>query len=148
MQNEIKQLTHLKDASTLRRMANLPGPRHWLLVGSLMMVKASRIHFEPERWMGSTTNAFANNTEVVQPADALQIDKRISLPFGAGPRTCPGRYLALLEVKIVVAMVQCHFKIDSLRTPDGKVPQEMMAFVMSPVGLSMRLRLRSRKAPA
>ena len=104
--------------------------------------------FQPERWMGSTINALASDSLLDQPADALQIDKRISLPFGAGPRTCPGRYLALLEVKIAVAMVLRHFEIDSLCAPDGKAPQEMMAFVMSPGDLRMRLRLRSRKAPA
>lgn len=102
--------------------------------------------FEPERWMASTTNALVSDNPLDRQVDALELDKRTSMPFGAGPRTCPGRYLALLEVKIAVAMVLRHFEIDSLTTPDGKAPQEMMAFVMSPVGLSMRLRLRS--APA
>ena len=102
--------------------------------------------FEPERWMASTTNALVSDNLFDKQVDAISLDKRTSMPFGAGPRTCPGRYLALLEVKIAVAMVLRHFEIDSLTTPDGKAPQEMMAFVMSPVGLSMRLRLRS--APA
>jgi len=37
--------------------------------------------FEPERWLQSDNPA-----------------KRLSTPFGAGPRICPGRYLAMLEM--------------------------------------------------
>jgi cytochrome P450 len=78
--------------------------------------------FEPERWL----------TQVV--------DKQISMPFGAGPRTCPGRYLALLEIKVAVAMLLGQFEIVSIDTADGQAPREHMAFVMSPVGLRMRLK--------
>ena len=46
-------------------------------------------------------------------------DKRVSMPFGAGPRTCPGRYLALLEIKIAMAMLLGSFDIASVDTPDG-----------------------------
>jgi cytochrome P450 len=77
--------------------------------------------FTPERWL------------------APGIDKQISTPFGAGPRTCPGRYLALLEIKVAMAMLLGRFEIDSVDTVDGQEPQELMAFVMSPVGLRMRL---------
>ena len=42
--------------------------------------------FDPQRWLNGA-------------------DKRIALPFGAGPRICPGRYLALLEIKLVMAMM-------------------------------------------
>ncbi len=77
--------------------------------------------FAPERWLAQAT------------------DKQLSMPFGSGPRTCPGRYLALLEIKVAVAMLLGHFDIDSVGTADGQEPQELMAFVMSPVGLRMRL---------
>ena len=38
------------------------------------------------------------------PAPAAS-PKRVSMPFGAGPRLCPGRYLAILEMKMVMAML-------------------------------------------
>ncbi|HEY8025668.1 MAG TPA: cytochrome P450 [Burkholderiaceae bacterium] len=82
------------------------------------------LDFEPERWLRDGNDA---------------ADKRIPLPFGAGARTCPGRYLALLEIKIAVAMTLASFEITTIDTPDGREAQELMGFVMSPVGLSMRL---------
>jgi cytochrome P450 len=82
--------------------------------------------FKPERWLASADSA-----------DAL--DKRASIPFGSGPRTCPGRYLALLEIKTAMAMLLGQFAIESVDTPDGQEARELMAFVMSPVGLRMRL---------
>jgi cytochrome P450 len=79
--------------------------------------------FKPERWLD---------------ADA-PIDKRISTPFGSGPRTCPGRYLALLEIKMAVAMLLSRFTLDSLATRDATPVQERFGFVMSPQDLHMRL---------
>jgi cytochrome P450 len=84
--------------------------------------------FAPERWLAQAT------------------DKQVSTPFGSGPRTCPGRYLALLEIKVAVAMLLGHFDIDSVDTADGQEPQELMAFVMSPVGLRMRLKASSNSS--
>ena len=65
------------------------------------------------------------------------------MPFGAGPRLCPGRYLAMLEMKMVMAMLLSQFEIQSVTTPDGGEAKEHLAFTMSPVGL--RLRLTSRE---
>jgi len=85
--------------------------------------------FKPERWLGDGA-----------AASPLSSAKRVSMPFGAGPRICPGRYLALLEIKMAMAMLLAHFEIDSVGTPDGNEPAEHMSFTMSPLGLSMRLR--------
>jgi cytochrome P450 len=87
--------------------------------------------FEPERWLAEGGAR--------QSASAA---KRISMPFGAGPRICPGRYLALLEMKMAMVMLLGHFEIRSVDTPDGDEAQEHMSFTMAPLGL--RLRLRSR----
>ena len=84
--------------------------------------------FEPERWLSGA------------PASSA---KRVAMPFGAGPRLCPGRYLAILEMKMVMAMLLSQFEIEGVTTPDGGEAREHLAFTMSPVGL--RLRLRSRE---
>ena len=70
------------------------------------------------------------------------VAKRAAMPFGSGPRMCPGRYLALLEMKMAMAMLLASFDIQAVDTPDGKEAQERMAVTMNPVGLSMRLRER------
>ena len=61
------------------------------------------------------------------------------MPFGAGPRFCPGRALALAEIKMVMAMLLANFEIADVSTADGADPQERMSITMCPVGLSMRL---------
>ncbi len=82
--------------------------------------------FKPERWLAADSG---------KPTD-----KKVSMPFGSGPRTCPGRYLALMEIKMALAMVLGSFKIESVGTSGGGEVQELMGFVMSPVGLKLRLR--------
>lgn len=62
------------------------------------------------------------------------------MPFGGGPRICPGRYLALLEIKMAMAMLLGQFEVESVATHDGGEPDELMAFTMGPIGLRMRLR--------
>lgn len=89
--------------------------------------------FKPERWLGDGA-----------AASPLSSAKRVSMPFGAGPRVCPGRYLALLEIKMAMAMLLAHFEIDAVGTNDGAEPAEHMSFTMSPLGLSMRLREGTR----
>jgi len=91
--------------------------------------------FDPQRWLGEGN-----------PGQAASAAKRISMPFGAGPRICPGRYLALLEMKMAMAVLLQHFDITSVDTPDGQPPTELLSFTMTPVGL--RLRLRAREAAA
>ncbi len=90
--------------------------------------------FDPLRWLSGAADAGSA--------------KRVAMPFGAGARTCPGRYLALLEMKMVLATLLAGFEIDAVTTPDGDEPVEHLAFTMSPVGLRMRLRPRGAPAPA
>ena len=62
------------------------------------------------------------------------------MPFGAGPRMCPGRYLALLEIKMAIAMLLGTFNIESLATAAGGQAQELGGPMMAPTALKMRLR--------
>jgi cytochrome P450 len=89
--------------------------------------------FEPERWLADGG-----------PAAQASAARRTSMPFGAGPRICPGRYLALLEMKVAMAVLLARFDIESVDTPDGQEARERMSFTMTPVGLRMRLRERAR----
>ena len=59
-------------------------------------------------------------------------------------RPGPGRYLALLEMKMVCAMLLRSFDIESVETPDGRDARERLEFTMYPEGL--KLRLKTRKA--
>jgi len=87
--------------------------------------------FEPERWLVDGG-----------PGTLAHSAKRTSMPFGAGPRICPGRYLALLEMKLAMAVLLGRFDIAGVDTPDGQEARELLRFTMMPVGLTLRLRER------
>jgi cytochrome P450 len=86
--------------------------------------------FDPARWLDPAAKSAGSA-------------KRVAMPFGAGPRLCPGRYLAMLEMKMAIAMLLAGFEIDSVGTPGGGEPREQLAFTMAPVGLRMTLDLRA-----
>ena len=93
--------------------------------------------FKPERWLAADDTA----------GNADAINKKVSMPFGSGLRTCPGRYLALLEIKIALVMLLNQFEIAAVETPNGREPEELMAFTMSPIGMRLRLRNLPRAQP-
>ncbi len=84
---------------------------------------AHAAEFRPERWLADANPA-----------------KGLSMPFGSGPRICPGRYLALVEIKMAMALVLSAFEIDDVQTADGGEAVETMAFAMGPSPLTLRLR--------
>ena len=89
--------------------------------------------YDPERWRSAEDGG----------VKAMTSAKRVSMPFGAGPRMCPGRYLALTEIKMVAAMLLSSFEIEDVSAPGGAAPAERLSLTMAPVGLKMKLRLRS-----
>lgn len=82
--------------------------------------------FRPERWL---------NGDEARIAAA----KKVLMPFGGGPRFCPGRYLALAEIKMVATMLARNFRI--VREP-GMV-EERYQLSMMPTGLRVRLEARA-----
>ena len=84
--------------------------------------------FDPERWLAGSGTAGCPH------------DTRAFVPFGAGPRLCPGRNLALLQIRAVIAMLCRNFDLEPAGSP-GAVT-EHLAFTMLPANLSVRLRRR------
>lgn len=82
--------------------------------------------FKPERWL-KESKCPVHNTDAFTP-------------FGAGPRYCPGRNLAILEIKNVIAMLFKNFEIE-LVTPVEDV-KEIMAFTMMASDYKVRLKPR------
>jgi cytochrome P450 len=86
--------------------------------------------FEPQRWLDADGSGHSTSRE------------RISMPFGAGPRICPGRNLALLEINLVTSMLFRNFEIASIR-PEGGSVDEWLSFTMAPSRLWVTLRPRA-----
>ncbi|HEY4958715.1 MAG TPA: cytochrome P450 [Caldimonas sp.] len=86
--------------------------------------------FDPQRWLdpaGTHDAASAN---------------RVAMPFGAGPRVCPGRHLAMLEIKMALAILLGGFEIESVSAQQGGEPDERLSFTMAPGPLTLRLKTR------
>ncbi len=81
--------------------------------------------FEPERWVGPRESTRDGH------------NARAFLHFGAGPRFCPGRYLAMLEMKVVLATLSRNFLIAHAEDPG--LTQEVFAFTMMPSRLRLHL---------
>jgi len=84
--------------------------------------------FLPQRWLDGA-------------AEADTDDRRSMFPFGGGQRYCPGRYLAMVEIKMVTAMVLGSFDL-RLHAPAGGVV-ESFGFTMAPSALPLDFSLRA-----
>jgi cytochrome P450/nitrite reductase/ring-hydroxylating ferredoxin subunit len=89
---------------------------------------AEPLDFRPERWL--SPSAVPHNVSAF-------------LPFGSGPRMCPGRSLAFLEMKTLLSMLYKNFTVERVGPSSGV--SERFGFTMSPAGL--KVRLSSRGAP-
>ncbi|MFO1198771.1 MAG: cytochrome P450 [Burkholderiaceae bacterium] len=65
--------------------------------------------------------------------------------FGAGPRVCPGRPLAGVEVRMLLAMLLRNFTLELVCDP-GAI-REVCAFTVTPDRVPVRLRLRPDAVP-
>jgi cytochrome P450/nitrite reductase/ring-hydroxylating ferredoxin subunit len=85
--------------------------------------------FRPERWLNDS----------IRPHNVSAY-----MPFGSGPRMCPGRSLALLEMKTLLSMLYKNFDVE--RVGASADVSELYGFTMSPAGLRVRLRTRRHDA--
>lgn len=69
-------------------------------------------------------------------------DPRAFLQFGAGPRVCPGRHLATVEMRLVLSMLLAQFEVEL--SCDPALIEEINAFTMMPSRMPVRLRLHPR----
>lgn len=88
--------------------------------------------FAPERWL----DAERCPMHVHNP--------RASFAFGGGPRTCPGRALALIECSLVLSMVLKKFEVEALH--DAQAVAEHFDFTMQPMGVSLRFTERTHRS--
>jgi cytochrome P450 len=88
---------------------------------------AGAAEFNPERWLDYAPGKNPHQCKSFTP-------------FGAGPRLCPGRSLALLEIKMAMSMICRHF--DVLRTEPDKNIEERFVFTMMPQELIISLQPR------
>lgn len=84
--------------------------------------------FKPERWLDAYPATCPHN-------------RHANLPFGAGPRFCPGRNLALLEIKMAMAMLCKHFTISQIDSAEPT--KEVFSFTMVQDKVNVRFTLRN-----
>jgi cytochrome P450 len=92
--------------------------------------------FDPQRWLASTHHA-----EPLQRPEGLESQGRKIFPFGAGPRLCPGRYLALCEIRMATSMIVKNFELSFEDDPSSV--EEIFALTMNPSHLPVRLARRA-----
>lgn len=108
----------------------------WLPKGTplvLLMRRAAQVAglhaddaaFRPERWLEASPQAYA---------------QQLPMPFGGYARVCPGRNLALVEIRSVIAMLMRHFTLEP--APGHGPVREQLNFTLTPADLRLRLRAR------
>ena len=85
--------------------------------------------FNPDRWLTMTGSAHCPH------------DTRAYVPFGSGPRVCPGRSLAMLQIRTVLTMLCRNFDLEAIRSASDI--GEHLALTMMPTNLKMRLSRRT-----
>jgi cytochrome P450 len=85
--------------------------------------------FQPTRWLTAPLEPPSGHTPTVL------------VPFGGGPRVCPGRALAFLEIKVVMAMLCRNFTCT--KPVDAPPVREHFAFTLMPPPLRLQLRPRA-----
>ncbi len=90
---------------------------------------ADGAEFRPERWLDPSMK------------EKFDDPGRKMVPFGGGPRFCPGRYLAMCEIRMVMSMLLRSFTIHAV--PGAPPVEEQFTFTMTPSALPVLLRPRA-----
>jgi cytochrome P450 len=90
--------------------------------------------FRPQRWLAGEAGASGSGSSAA-PESVGGGARRAFMPFGGGPRFCPGRYLAILEAKMVLTTTLAAFDLAA----SGDAVHELMGMTMQPDGLNLRL---------
>jgi len=126
---------HPAEANRDTQVGDVRVPRGTVVIGLARPNSVDEQYFPqarsylPDRWLAGDGRPGAS--------------ERISIPFGAGPRICPGRYLALQEMKLVLAMLFRNFDLASLTGDGGESVEEELAFTMAPSPLTLTLTRRA-----
>jgi len=94
--------------------------------------------FRPQRWLAGEAAASGAGSGASSAGSSDSVGggaRRAFMPFGGGPRFCPGRYLAILEAKMVLTTTLACFDLTATDAP----VQELMSMTMQPGGLMLRL---------
>lgn len=125
-------------------------PREDVVVGGLAIPRGTKVYFinrpalldaqnfhephrfDPERWL--------------RPRDARPgpHEARAFLQFGAGPRVCPGRHLAGVEMRLVMSMLMREFEVELAIDP-AQI-EEISALTIMPSRMPVRLHRRTTRA--
>ena len=84
--------------------------------------------FEPARWLDG-------------PSAASLQRGGLHVPFGSGPRMCPARNLALIEIRLVLSTLYRNFNVQ--RVGASESVSEASGFTMMPRGVRVRLEPRA-----
>jgi cytochrome P450 len=85
------------------------------------------LEFRPERWLDSAAEPGVGKATT-------------HMPFGSGPRICPGRALALLELRMALSMLYENFEVE--RVGRSEQVGERFLFIVEPTHLKVRLHPR------
>jgi cytochrome P450 len=121
------------EASEPTVVGDVAVPAHTVILALLRPGATDARHFadaaeyHPERW------------QIDAEGSVYTAAERVSMPFGSGARICPGRTLALHEIKMVASMLFRNFSIDRLERDSGAEIEEHYTFTMCPSPMRMTL---------
>ena len=110
IRESLRLYTFLMPARTLLEPLTVDGrtiPRK-----SSVMVDYYQLHHNPDVW-GDDHMEF--RPERFEPERVAERDPYAFMPFSAGPRTCIGQHLAMLELQIAAARVLGEFSVGLVR---------------------------------